>query len=287
MVFIEEKRDFLNNLSDKPKQKALVTLIFDETFLFEKNNIPETDIIYYSSIQSIKKNSKDDFNKQYDKISQRKISEHSIAPFIHDDYLIFTLIIGVQKFDCNKDWLLQVISNRSKNEITTTFENLLKEDYQSKANIQSIVLIFLFLLDKSKITNKQLNEAYGSISNTNQSINNDFIRIVFYRAFDIILQLKELNNNDLIRLLEFESRFKKRINLISLLLYNLLLLFILIGLYKILYILPEKWRLKIDDIVWLLGILGIGGLVGNSLKEIKIGFKKLVFKFFGYKVNIK
>lgn len=283
MVFIEEKHSYLRSLVDQPKLKALYALVSDDTFPAKPNEVSEIDTIYYSSVQAIKKKAKEDFNTQYVKISKRKVSENSAAPFVHDDFLIFTLIIGVLKFDCNKDWLLGVVRKRAKGKTTTTFENLLTGNYQSKANNQSMVLAFLFLLDKSKITNDQLNEAYYAISDTKESFNNDFIRIVHYRAFDIIIQFKLPRDTDEVsRLLEFESRFKKRINVFSMIAYNIFLACFLYGLYKFLNFLPEDKKLVVDDLSLILGFWGILGFSGNFIPKVKIRFQKLVFKAFGY-----
>jgi len=283
MVFIEEKHSYLSSLADQPKQKALFALVSDETWVNQPNEVSETDAIYYSSIQAIKKNLKADFITQYGKISKRKVSKNSAAPFVHDDFLIFTLVIGVLKFECDKDWLLGVIRNRTKGKITTTFENLLTGNYQSKANNQSMVLVFLFLLDKSKITNDQLNEAYNAMSDTKESFNNDFIRIVCYRAFDIIIQFKLPRDTDEVsRLLEFESRFRKRINVFTYLAYNTLLLLLLIGAYRVLHSLPEDIKSKINEIGIIIGIGGVG-LLGNIIPKLKTKFQELILRAFGYR----
>ena len=105
MVFVEEKVNYLRSLADQPKQKALFALISYETLSPQPSEVSETDIIYYSSIQAVKKDSKVDFSTQYANISRRKVSENSTAPFVHDDFLIFALVIGVLKFDCDKQWL--------------------------------------------------------------------------------------------------------------------------------------------------------------------------------------
>lgn len=284
MVFIEEKHSYLSSLADQPKQKALYALVSDENVEAKPSEASETDAIYYSSIEAIKKNSKENFNAQYAKISKRKISENSTAPFVHDDFLIFTLVIGVLKFDCDKDWLLGVIRNRAKSKTTTTFENLLTGNYQSKANNQSLVLAFLFLLDKSKITNDQLNEAYNVMSDTKEAFNNDFIRIVYYRAFDIIIQFKLPRNTDEVsRLLEFESRFKKRINVFSIITYNLFIVGILVGAYKILQLLPEDKKLVVNDLNLIIGLGAIIGLSGNFIPKMKTKFKELILRAFGYR----
>lgn len=283
MVFIEEKHRFLSSLADQPKQKALFALVSDETFVNLPSEVSETDAIYYSSIQAIKSNSKELFNTQYAKISKRKVSENSTAPFVHDDFIIFTLVIGLLKFDCEKDWLLDIIRNRAKGKTTTTFENLLIGNYQSKANNQSMVLAFLFLLDKSKITNNQLNEAYNAMVDTKESINNDFIRIVYYRAFDIIIQFKlPRDTDDVSRLLNFESRFKKRIRVFSIITYNLLIVGILFGAYKILQLLPEDKKLVVNDLNLIIGLGALIGLSGNFLPKFKSQFKKLILRAFGY-----
>lgn len=284
MVFIEEKHSYLSSLADQPKQKALYALVSDEKVEAKPSEASETDAIYYSSIEAIKKNSKENFNAQYAKISKRKISENSTAPFVHDDFLIFSLVIGVLKFDCDKDWLLGVIRNRAKSKTTTTFENLLTGNYQSKANNQSLVLAFLFLLDKSKITNDQLNEAYNVMSDTKEAFNNDFIRIVYYRAFDIIIQFKLPRNTDEVsRLLEFESRFKKRINVFSIITYNLFIVGILVGAYKILQLLPEDKKLVVNDLNLIIGLGAIIGLSGNFIPKMKTKFKELILRAFGYR----
>jgi hypothetical protein len=283
MVFIEEKQNYLSSLTDQPKQKALCSLVSDEILAPQPNEVSETDAIYYSSIQAIKKNAKSDFHRQYAKISKRKVSENSAAPFVYDDFLIFTLVIGVLKFGCDKEWLLGVIRNRAKGKSTTTFENLLTGNYLSKANNQSMVLIFLFLLDKSKITNEQLIEAYNAMGDTSESFNNDFTRIVHYRAFDIIIQFKLPRNTDEVsRLLEFESRFKKRINVFSIIAYNLFIVGVLVGAYKILQLLPEDKKLVVNDLNLIIGLGAIIGLSGNFIPKLKTKFQELILRAFGY-----
>ena len=282
MVFIEERHHYLKNLDGQPKQMALYALVSDETLTVPDNEVSETDRIYYSSIQAIKKNSKKHFSAQYSKISKRKVSENSSAPFIHDDFLIYALIIGVIKFDCDKSWLLGVIRNRAKGESTTTFENLLNENYQSTANNQSIVLTLLFLLDKSKLSNEIMNDAYKSMCDTNQSFKNDFDRIIHYRAFDIIIQYKLPSDVDKIStLLNFETRFLKRINIFSYIVYNTFLILLLIGAYNSMQALPDDIKSKINDIGIIIGIGGIG-LLGNIIPNLRKKFKELTLRAFGY-----
>ena len=221
---------------------------------------------------------------QYAKISKRKVSKDSAAPFIHDDFLIFTLIIGILKYENDSDWLLKVIRSRAKNATTTTFENLLTGNFRSKANIQSLTLVLLYMLNESKITNELLDEAYEAI-NIQNAYNNDFTRIIQHSAFDIIIMFKLPRDSDEVsRLLEFENKFKKRINLFSYIAYNGLLLLILLGAYKLLHSFPEEWKLKINEVGIIIGIGGFG-LIGNVIPKLKTKFQQLVMKAFGYRIR--
>lgn len=285
MVFIEEKYNYFSWLEDKPKQKALIAMVSDENCQPMQNDLSETDEIYYSSIYAIKNGLKEDFNVQYGKISKRKVIKDSMAPFIHDDFLVFTLIIGVLKFECEKKWLFTVIRHRAKNTITTTFESLLTENYQSTENMQSLILIAMFLLNKSKITNEWLVDAYNGMNDTNKLFNGDFIRIINYRAFDIIIQYKLPRNTDEVsRLLEFESRFKKRINIFSYLIYNGILLMILAAIYKILHQLPEDLKSKINEIGVIVGLGGVG-FFSSLIPILRKKFRGVVLKLFGYRIT--
>jgi hypothetical protein len=281
MVFVEERQKFLANIAELPKQNALFCLLFEESFYQKKDGLAETDSIYYYSVQAIKYESKNEFNTQYAKISKRKVSKGTVAPFVHDDFLIFILILGVLKFELEKDWLLGVIRTRAKNAITKTFENLLTGNNQSNDNLPSLVLVSLYLLDNSQITDKLLVEAYNSITNNKQICKDDFIRIVNYRAFDLIIQFKFPKDIDeMHKLLGFEKRFKKRIKVFSWVIYNLMLLAILYISYVVLQGLSEDLKSKINDVGVIMTIGGLG-ILGNFPK-LNVKFQNLLLKALGY-----
>lgn len=288
MVSLEERQQYIEGLIDQPKQKALFALVNEEKSLVPESDVSETDLLYYSAIKAINDDSKNAFIDQYGKISKRKITENSTAPFIHDDFLIFTLIVGVSKFNSDKEWLIGVVNKRAKNEITTTFQNILSGDFLSKANNYSLVLVFLFLLDKSKINDEKLTEAYDSIVNSNQAAKNDFLRIIQYRAFDVIIKLKiPRSTDDLARLLDFEMVFKRKVKGLSILIYNTFIILVLFSGYKALQYLPEDKKLVINDINLIIGIGAIIGLSGNFIPWLKTQFQDMLLRLFGYKTEKK
>ncbi|MCD4734436.1 MAG: hypothetical protein K8R53_00195 [Bacteroidales bacterium] len=286
MVFIEERHKYLSQIKEQAKLNAFYSLLWNESFQPHESDLSETDGIYYAIIQSILKGSRKEFVQQYSKISQRKISKDSNAPFLHDDFLIFTLIIGVLKFNADKEWILKVIHARVSNPTTTTFENIINGNFQSKANLQSLVLVFQSILNQSKISNVLLNDAYESLTNIKHSLYDDFIKMIYFKAFDLIILFKIPREADEIsRLLVFESTFLKRIKVFAYISYHVLLLLLLIVAYKILHSLPDEVKDNINEIGIIIGIAGIG-LFGNIIPKWRTMYQKLVLRVFGYKYKI-
>lgn len=283
MVFIEERHKYLNEIQSRPKLYALSCLLWGNPINTIQEELNEIDEIYINCIQAIEADSIELFKKQYELISKRKVVENSSAPFVHDDFLIFVLIVGVVKFEQNMNWLINLVHLKVKNKTTNTFENLLTKNYQSKTNNQSIVLTFLFIINKSNITNDLLKDSYQDIIDLNQTFTDEFLKICHYRAFDLIFQYKIPRDSDQIaRLILFEDRFKKRITVFSYISYHLILIVLLVFSYWILQKLPAEWKSNINDVGILIGIAGVG-LIGNLLPKLKKNFRDLNLSLFGYK----
>lgn len=270
---------------EQPKLCALYSLLWNKPFEAPSDNVSETDNIYYAALQSIRLGSRKDFHRQYSKISQRKISKDSSAPFLHDDFLIFSLLLGIIKFDSDDEWLLKVVHARASNAITTTFENILSGNFQSKSNIQSLILVFHSFLSREMISNDLLNEAYESLTDTKQSYNSDFIKLTHYKAFDLIIEYKVSRDTDEVsKLFEFEKRFKKRINIFAYIFHNFFLLVLLILAYKLIQVLPDEVKADINDFNVIIGIGGVG-LLGNIIPKWKAKLQELILKAFGYQIK--
>lgn len=283
MVFIEERKKYMQSLTNKPKQKALSAFLFDEAYQTPFDNISETDEIYYESIHAIMNNNKEEFKYQYKRISKREVSNESYAPFLHDDFLIFILIIGVIKFGCNKEWLLNVVDKRKKASTTKSFKNLLTGNYLSKDNNQSLILTCLDYFDKSIIGDKLLIGTYQFIIDDQQSSGDDFIRIINYKSFDLILFYKQMiDNNKYSHLLDFEKMFLKRIKIFSTIIYNSFLILLILFMYFILQVVSEAWKIKINDFNLILSLFGLS-LLSNALPKWRKIITKFIKSQLGYK----
>jgi hypothetical protein len=285
MVPIEVQNTYLSEAIKNEKLNAFYCLLQSTSISNSEQDLAEIDKIYYNIINSISENNKQKFNENYLILSRRTPGDNS--PFVHNDLLIFSIIVGLFKFSFSRDWIKTVIAKRSKSSITTTFDNIINENYQSKSNNQEITTVFLHLLDNQTFPDDILEDAYKGIIN-NQNLyqgKNDFNSLIAIKAFEIIITIKEIGDRgEYSYLKEFESRFKKRIKIVSKILYIILLIAIFYYLIQLATDLTEKNKALKDflgnaDLV--LGILGYSlatGLFAIFRKKVEL----FMLWLFGY-----
>lgn len=290
MVSLEDRSTYLFYVEDRPKLKAFYDLIYGTPVVcpsYDEQN--ETDKIYYDAISAVQAGNQNKFDKVYSLISKRKPTHDSPSPFVHDDFLILVLILGVLLFQLDKEWIQNVINIRNRNAISITLDNLLNKNYKSKSNVPEVVVAFLSVFDLSCIDSELLDEGYDSIkANSELFESQDDISILSaIRAFDLIVELKIAPNGGEIRFLKkFEHSFRNRVGFISVILYNLVLLAIIYGLVQLIPLLPKTTKDQLNVFNLVIGIVGVGGLIGGNLvKKIRLKFKELVYLILGYNFN--
>ena len=287
MVSIEEKISYLNRISHSPKLLAFNQLLMEKAFVpANDNDLSETNEIYFGIISTIQSNDKEGFEKYYSKKSKSNPSKESPSPFVNDDFLVFSIIIGVSKFRLDKNWIKNIVSIRSKNAITTTLDNLLAENYYSTSNLPEIVLMYLRHINQSLITNDFLNSTYKRI-NENAALldsKSDFQILCAIHSYNSIILLKEAPEGSEIQLLKsFDTRFVKRIKVLSWVLQLVLLTLLFYLLLQLPVYSPETIAL-IDEYGYLFTVLGALGFTffGNQLGFIRRKTHELTMRLFGY-----
>jgi hypothetical protein len=287
MVSIENKINYLSRINDSPKLAAFNQLLTAKTLVLPSgNDLSETDEIYFGIISAIQSNDKTAFEKYYSKKSKSNPSKESPAPFVNDDFLIFSIILGVTKFNIDKAWIKNIVSIRSKNSITTTFDNLLAENYYSTSNLSEIVLMFLQNINSSLITNDFLNSTFKRINENIVLLDSksDFQILCAIHAYNSIVLLKEALEGSKVQLLKsFDSRFVKRMKALSWVMQMLILAGIIYGLLKLPKYSPETVDLidKYDFAFTILGALGFT-FFGNQLDFIRRKTHEMTMRLFGY-----
>lgn len=287
MVSLENKINYLDRIGDSPKLSAFNQLLTGKAIAQPvSSDLSETDEIYFGIISAIQSNDKSAFEKHYSKKSKSNPSKESPTPFVNDDFFVFSIILGVSKFNLDKAWIKNIVSIRSKNPITTTLDNLLAENYYSTSNLPEIVLMFMQNINSSLITNDFLNSTLIRINANTALFDNksDFQILCAIYAYNSIILLKEAPDGSEIQMLKsFDSRFVKNMKILSWLLQLVFLLVIFYLLLQLPVYSPEAIEL-IDDYGYLFTVLGALGFTffGNQLSFIRRKTHELTMRLFGY-----
>lgn len=287
MVPLEERIDYLSRVNESQKLTAFNNLLLDKLIVVPKDqDLNESEEYYLGIVKAIQENNSADFEKHFEKKCKSKPSKDSPAPFVNDDFLIFSFIVGVVQFNIDKNWINHIISIRNRNDITITFENILKENYVSTSNFPEIVLMFLKFINQNLITNDLLNSTFRKINENTILFDDksDFRILCAIRAYDLIIERKEATEGNEITLLKkFNQNFKKRIKILSWILQSALFFGLIFGLLKLPIYSPETIAFldKYDFMFSVFGFLGFT-IVGNQIPFVKNKSQELLMRLFGY-----
>lgn len=215
MVSLDRIAAFRENISENPKLLLFYKVISRglPKDWFDGASLQGVSDDFENIAMAILNSNEEKFRTAYSNKSRSKPSKEAPQPFVHDDYLIFLLVIGCQKFSTSKDWVQSVLSIRAKENIGTTFSNLLIGDFDTIQSNPAIYLVYSSLLFPEKIDSSTLQAAYQALRN-GKSVDwddNPFLYIMEFRAMEIVLEnLGLVMEGELGKLREFESRFLKR-----------------------------------------------------------------------------
>lgn len=287
MVSLENRTDYSLRINESPKLTAFNNLLLNKVIIFQgKQELHESEEIYFGVVNALQTNEKGSFENYYNKKNTSRPSKESPSPFVNDDFLIFSLIVGIFRYGLDKSWIKNIVSIRNRNIITNTFENILNEDYYSKSNLYEIVIMYLQLNDSSLITNDLLNNTFKSINGNTALFENksDFQIICAIRAYDLIIERKVAPDGSEINLLQkFNSAFVKRIRLLSWFLQTIILTIILYAAIELVSYNPKIKELfdRIGSALKIFGLVGFSQL-GNIIPFIKRELSKTLMRIFGY-----
>jgi len=286
MVSLENNINYLKSLEDKPNLIAFYNLLHNKAVLeFRIDDKVEIDRFYFNFVQHIITNNKRSFENYFNEFSKRIPTSESV--WIYKDILIFTMIVGVVKFNLNIEWISNTIQLRLNTQgahqpTSLTFLNLLKGNFNSTDNIFEIVIVFIYLLNFPLINAQLTNSVYNSLITSKElfKAKNDFITLISIRALDIIIISKDLPDAKTVsNLRAFKDSFESRVANIQLVIY-ILLIIILLVLYFYLAIKSEETKQYLTEISILFGLFGAGVLI--AVKQIKLFIGWLLKKIFGY-----
>lgn len=287
MVPLEERIGYLSRVNESHKLTAFNNLLLDKAIVVPKDqDLNESEEYYFGIVKAIQEYNRADFEKYLDKKCKSKPSKDSPAPFVNDDFLIFSFIVGIVKFGIDKSWINHIISIRNRNGITITFENILNENYASTSNLPEIVLMFFQLNNQSLITNAFVNFTYKKVTENIKLFESrsDFQILCSMISYDSILLLKELPDNSELNIFRrFNASLIGRIKYLSWIIQAILFAGLIYLLLKLPQYSPEAILFieKYNYAFTILGALGLS-LIGNVIPSFRDKSQELIMRMLGY-----
>lgn len=285
MVSLIERNSYVSDLRRNPRFEQFISFIHHSTVENIEYEI-EIDRLFNNILLSIKQSNKQLFSKVYSQISERQPNKNS--PILHDDLLLFILIIGSIKFKSDSNWLIRTIRSRESSEgegvlIKNTFLSILNGNYKNKENLFQIIIVIENLLSLELISWEEKSDFYEKITSAELALfKTDFLNIISLRAYDlVIIEGDKSATSTFAFLSSFEKRFLKRTKIISNTIYFFLV--ITVATVLIIFAINPKYKNIIDEIFPILGAIGISILSLVSRKKLIPFFENGIKLLFGYK----
>lgn len=288
MVFVENKNTYLSKIKEDNILKVFYCFLQNNSLQINFEDYQnQTDKDYASFIQALILNDKSSFTQLYNQFSQKKPS--ATSPWVNNDFLIFTLIVGVFHFNIDKEWINNVINTRSTQnviqlKINTTLKNIISNNFTSNDNLQEIVLVFQYLLSGN--FNIDITKSlYQRVTNDPElfSGKHDFHTCIALRAIEIVVDSKDFSNaKEIHDLKKFSELFLNRVDKISKIFRSSIILTTSGLLIFYIWKYDETWG-KIDIIG---SVLGSGGLFSLWTVLYNI-LKKGLLRLLGYSQYFK
>lgn len=284
---IIERTSYIGNLRENEKVNSFHTLLFGGKT--KENNNTDFDKL----ILSVQNSDKESFSSIIEEYEAREPSADS--PFVNDNYLLFLLIFGAKKFALDLDWIIKILDIRkSTNEdsilISTTFKNIIEDNFKSKSNDFGVIMTYEYLIDDKLITWEERKYFYSKlVERPFPFYSDDLLNLMALKAYDIvILEGDEQRESKFNALQGFESRFLKSVGTYSLILQWISIIFF-VGAFIYSYYEYNTFKNIVKDNLFIAGLLGVGGMIATFLFKGKLRniFKSLLYRVWGYNTKNK
>lgn len=279
---IIERVSYIDSLRENEKINSFHTLLFGG----KPNRKDNTD--FNELILSFQNNDQESFSRI---IAEYEAREPSVdSPFVNDNYLLFLLIFGAKKFDCDLTWISKILEIRiSTNDdyrlISTTFKNIIQDNFKSTSNDFGIIMNYENLIGEKLITWEERKRFYEElVTRPFPFYSDDLLNLMALKAYDIvILEGDEKRESKFNALQGFETRYLRFVDMYSLLLQWITIV-LLVGVFMYSYYEYTWLKNLVNDNSVFAGLLGFGGLTATFLFKGKLRniFKSLLFKIWGY-----
>lgn len=202
MVPLDKRGEYLGRILENDKFLIFYNFIVSSGTTLGDKSEALSEVIdedFVGILKSICNSDSKEFDRYYAKYSTRIPS--TTSPFVNDDYLVFSLIIGVKKFSREKAWILSVVNARKCtsedcNQSLITFKNILIENYNSLDNHFGLVLICQSILKNDLLIPANKAGFFKKITSAVfPSKKSDFLNIIELCSFDFLISEQLLSSD--------------------------------------------------------------------------------------------
>ncbi|NLR57636.1 hypothetical protein HGH93_05975 [Chitinophaga polysaccharea] len=284
MVSLDERIPLLQALNGDNKLHAFWSLLINKPIDFQlaADNDSEVDQVYFGCIKAIIADNKPEFELHFNRLARRSPTRDDPPPFVFDDLLIYTILVGSCMFGVGKEWLGNILRIRPSSPSTITFQNLLNVDVNRYDSLQFVVVPFLHRKNRSVISNEMLNNALNEITSDPSLFtgNNLFAALLAMRCYNLIISMKEYGKNPLdLQFLEYKPIFLRRIKIVAR--FSLAILVFCLVHFLVLFLKNyPSLKAAAESYNTIAGLLGAG--VASLFPKLVQGWSKVILHLVGY-----
>jgi len=283
MVSLEDRASYQQRIESVPQLHNFWRFLNGKTGSLDSPSA-EIDERINNFISSLVNQDKAAFETELSKINTRNPVSQNQSPFVNVDILIFSIILGINRYGLDNTWIKKTIGIRNENPTTTTFRNLLQHNYNDLNNLPEVILCYHLVNSPEALTQELLRTTYQGVTERSSTFpgKSDFDNICMLVAYDYIIEQKSYPETVQAKLLSaFDERFLNRIRILSFLLTALLLFGITWTLFKLLQLVPVIADI-VENLAWIGSALGGLSIAGSTIPVFRMRVFKATIRMFGY-----
>lgn len=294
MVHLELKYEYLKIIKQSSEISPLIDLIIDERRSSPFQNINSNAFsVAHDLLICIFKNDKKRADEMYNNFSKRQPNHET--PWVYNEFVLFSLICAVAKFNLDKKWIESVLdlqgqsTDAERRVILSSLRNILAENINVKEDFHQISLVFQHISGKQNFQQERIDKMFKNLWLKDFPFHqSDFLNVISLKAIQIAFNSKGLlSPQDLYDSKIFLRKFTYRTEIFGKTVAWICVVSMFVILVAISWYYYDK-SVFAKAISFTTGILGIGVVaifkVRKAIEKIVVKYTRIVF---GYKESSK
>lgn len=190
------RRRFFDALASDETGAGFVEFLFGrDVALPDEADFSNAHVAALGTFHALQTADEAEYRRAYAEISRRQV--RADVPWLLNDPLFYGLVLCAVRFGGEQTWLREALQCRvdhtagEAREITTTFWDILRENWGNSANVRPLVLLARYHLGLETADTELLNQVYRMTTEKPFPYReSSFLNAIYLRAFDVVIQSK-------------------------------------------------------------------------------------------------